>query len=162
MHEKILVVDDELDMLDLIAYNLRMAHFEVFTAVNGQEALKRARTDGPDLIVLDLMLPDLDGFSICEILRRLPSTTTTPVLMLTAVAGEIARCHGLASGATCYMTKPFHPHQLVEGIRNILSARPRPAHEPDPRFYVKAHTLTEQEVGSEGLSSPRFDHGETP
>ena len=146
MQERILVVDDELDMLDLIAYNLRVAHFVVFTAANGQEALNQARAVAPDLIVLDVMLPDLDGFTVCELLRKLPSTAATPILMLTAVSGEIPRYHALGVGASLYMTKPFQPHKLVENIRHILSSRTRPDFDPDPKVYVKRHALTPQEI----------------
>ena len=146
MQERILVVDDELDMLDLIAYSLRIAHFEVFTAANGQEALNQARAVVPDLIVLDVMLPDLDGFSVCELLQRLPSTAATPVLMLTAVVGEIPRCHALASGAKSYMTKPFRVEELLQTIRYLLANRTEPDLDPDPHYEVIARALVAEEV----------------
>jgi two-component system alkaline phosphatase synthesis response regulator PhoP len=119
---KILVVDDEPDMLELVSFNLKAEGFEVCTAANGPEALNRARAMLPDLIVLDLMLPDLDGVAVCEILRRLPSTAAIPVIMLTAWSSELARAIGLETGAEAYMTKPFSPRELVLRIKSALRA----------------------------------------
>jgi DNA-binding response OmpR family regulator len=119
---KILVVDDEQDIVELVAFNLRAEGFEVFSAASGPEALNRARAILPDLIVLDLMLPDLDGVAVCEILHRLPSTAPIPVIMLTAWSSELARIIGLETGAEDYLTKPFSPRELVSRIRNALQA----------------------------------------
>ena len=98
MRHKILVVDDEPDIVELVAFNLEAAGYRVITATNGMEALNRARAILPDLIVLDLMLPELDGLSVCEILSRLPSTAPIPVIILTAWKGEISRMIGLEAG----------------------------------------------------------------
>jgi DNA-binding response OmpR family regulator len=119
---KILVVDDEPDLLELVAFNLKAEGFEVFTAANGPEALNQARALLPDLIVLDLMLPDLDGVAVCEILQRLPSTAPIPVVMLTAWSTDLARTVGLQAGAKDYVTKPFSPRELVSRIRSTLRA----------------------------------------
>ncbi|HEX3797944.1 MAG TPA: response regulator [Verrucomicrobiae bacterium] len=122
MQRKILVVDDEPDIVELLEFNLKAEGYEVITASNGIEALDRARTALPDLIVLDLMLPELDGMAVSEILHRLPSTALIPVIMLTAWKTEISRMIGLATGADDYITKPFSPRDLVARVKSALSA----------------------------------------
>jgi DNA-binding response OmpR family regulator len=109
VRQKILVVDDEPDIVELLAFNLKAEGYEVITAANGLEALNQARATLPDLIVLDLMLPELDGLAVCEILHRLPSTAPIPVIMLTAWKSELSRVLGLETGAEEYITKPFSP-----------------------------------------------------
>ena len=118
--KKILVVDDESDMVDLLAHNLIQGGYQVVTAKTGLEALNKARQHLPDLILLDLMLEGLDGYSVCEILRAQPSTAEVPVIILTALAGQIARFNGFASGADDYVSKPFSPVDLLERIRRLL------------------------------------------
>ena len=130
MSAKVLVVDDESDFVELLSYNLQLHGYEVVSAGGGIEALNQARKHHPDLIVLDLMLPDLDGFSICEILRCQPSTANIPVLMLTAMAGEIPRLQGMEVGAVDYLTKPFRPRELMQRVRAILEERDRRLLEP--------------------------------
>ena len=123
MTRKILVVDDEADIVELLSYNLQLDGFEVIAAANGIEALNQARAHLPELIVLDLMLPDMDGFSICEILRCQPSTADIPVIVLTAMAGEFPRLHGFEVGATDYCTKPIRPRDLRERVKALLETR---------------------------------------
>src|SRR5262249_17796207 len=106
---KILVVDDEPDALELIGFNLKAAGFEVLTAANGTEALAAARKSTPNLILLDLMLPEVDGLEVCKTLRRETATMGIPIIMLTARAAEIDRVLGLELGADDYVTKPFSP-----------------------------------------------------
>jgi CheY-like chemotaxis protein len=106
---KVLVVDDEPDVLDLVSYNLGQAGFLVETAADGADGLRKARSVSPDLILLDLMLPEMDGLEVCKLLRRDPKTNTIPIIMLTARAGEIDRIVGLELGATDYVPKPFSP-----------------------------------------------------
>ena len=120
MSAKILVVDDEHDMLEMLSYNLKEEGYEVLTADNGLEALNKARRFLPDLIVLDLMLDGIDGYSICEILRCQPSTANMPVIIVTALSGQIARLNGLAAGADDYLTKPFSPRELLIRVENLL------------------------------------------
>ena len=120
MKAKILIVDDEPDALELIEYNLRGAGFLVFTAANGTRAIELARRHLPDVILLDLMLPEVDGLEVCKILRRNPDTMDLPIIMLTAKAEEIDRVIGLEVGADDYVTKPFSPRELVLRIKNIL------------------------------------------
>jgi len=129
--QRILVVDDEPEAVDLVAFNLRQAGYEVVSAADGGEALRRARAQLPDLIVLDVMLPELDGLEVCKILRRDPTTAAIPILMLTAKASEVDRVLGLELGADDYVTKPFSPRELILRVRKLLE-RPRPAAGPPP------------------------------
>ena len=120
---KILAVDDESDLTDLIAYHLGRAGHEVATATNGWEAIEQVACDWPDLILLDLMLPDLDGFGFCEILRRNPATATIPIIIISAWASQDSRLLGLELGALDYITKPFSPHVLVERVNRFITQR---------------------------------------
>src|SRR5262245_12455958 len=113
MAARVLVVDDEPDAVELMTASLEGAGYEVLCAMDGMQALQQARTQLPDLILLDLILPDLDGFSICQILRCQPSTTHIPVILLTALAGEMPRVHGFESGAMDYCVKPIRVRDLV-------------------------------------------------
>jgi DNA-binding response OmpR family regulator len=122
MRQKILVVDDEPDLVELVAFNLKAEGFDVITAANGVEALDQARVALPDLIVLDLMLPELDGLAVCEMLQRLPATARIPIIMLTAWSSELSRIIGLETGAADYMTKPFSPRELVIRVNKLLHA----------------------------------------
>ena len=121
MKPRILVVDDEPEMIELVEFNLRQAGYAVSTAADGAAALKKVRAHPPDLIVLDVMLPEMDGFELCKILRREAATARTPILMLTAKAAEIDRVLGLELGADDYLTKPFSPRELVLRIKKILA-----------------------------------------
>ena len=120
MRHKILVVDDEPDIVELIGFNLRAEGYDVITAANGREALDQARSGLPDLIVLDLMLPEMDGLTVCELLHHLPSTAPIPIIMLTAWKSELTRLIGLDTGAKEYITKPFSPRELVSRINTTL------------------------------------------
>lgn len=124
MKPKILVVDDEPDALELVGFNLKRAGFDVVTADDGAEALRKAREMLPSLIILDLMLPEIDGLEVCKLLRRDAQTASTPIIMLTAKAAEIDRVLGLELGADDYLTKPFSPRELILRIRNVLGRRP--------------------------------------
>lgn len=123
MAQKILVVDDEPDAVDLIQFNLSNAGYDVVTAADGQEALKNARTFSPNLILLDVMLPEIDGLEVCKLLRRDAATSGIPIIMLTAKAAEIDRVLGLELGADDYVTKPFSPRELVLRVKNLLRRR---------------------------------------
>ena len=126
MKPKILVVDDEPDALELIGFNLKRAGFEVASAADGAAALAKARALLPDLVVLDVMIPEMDGLEVCKLLRRDPRTASIPIIMLTAKAAEFDRVLGLELGADDYLTKPFSPRELVLRIRNVLGRRPEP------------------------------------
>ncbi|HEY0863674.1 MAG TPA: response regulator [Lacunisphaera sp.] len=120
---KILAVDDEPELTDLMHYHLVRAGHEVTTAANGWEAIHAVRTARPDIILLDLMLPDLDGFGVCEILRRDPATATIPIIIVSAWASTDSRNLGLELGALDYITKPFSPTELVARVNHLLHAR---------------------------------------
>ncbi len=124
MRATILSVDDERDVTDLVKFHLVRAGYEVVTAATGREALQRIAEHHPDLILLDLMLPDIDGFGVSEILRRDPSTATIPIVILTAWATTDAKHLGLELGALDYLTKPFSPKKLVERVHQLLSLKP--------------------------------------
>lgn len=117
MPEKILVVDDEISLLETLAYNLKKQGYEVETAGDGLNALTLARSTHPDLIVLDLMLPGMDGFEVCRELRK---ESNTPVLILTARDDEIDRVVGLEVGADDYLTKPFSMRELLARVKALL------------------------------------------
>jgi Response regulators consisting of a CheY-like receiver domain and a winged-helix DNA-binding domain len=114
------VVDDDAEVVELICFNLKKAGFSIGTANDGIDALKKARSLMPDLIVLDLMLPGLDGFAICEILRRDTVTAAIPIIMLTALSSELSRLAGMDCGANDYITKPFSPRLLVARVEKLL------------------------------------------
>jgi len=127
-------VDDEPEAVELVEFNLKQAGFDVLTAVDGSEALKKARASGPALIVLDLMLPEIDGLEVCKMLRRDSGTSGIPIIMLTAKAAEIDRVLGLELGADDYITKPFSPRELVLRIRKILERGKAEPSEQAQRF----------------------------
>jgi DNA-binding response OmpR family regulator len=121
MRRKILVVDDDADTLELLQFSLKKAGYAVGTASDGVEALKKVCSLSPDLILLDLMMPEIDGFGVCETVRCNPLTATIPIIMLTAVTSQLTRFSGLEAGANDYLTKPFSPKQLVSRIEQLLS-----------------------------------------
>ena len=122
MNSRILIVDDEEDMIELLHYHLVRRGHQVLMARGGLDGLKQARLSLPDLILLDLRLDDLDGFTVCEILRRQPSTCTVPVIMMTALRGQIARLNGLAAGANDFVTKPVQIKNLLRKIDAALES----------------------------------------
>ncbi len=123
MKQRILVVDDEPDLLELVRVNLAQAGFEVETASTGRKALESVRRSAPDLIVLDLMLPDIQGTDVCRELRTDPEFARLPIIMLTARADEVDRVVGFELGADDYVTKPFSPRELTLRVRAILRRR---------------------------------------
>ena len=118
--ERILVVDDEEDILDLLQYNLSKNGYQVTCVMTGEDALKSAKKDQPDLIVLDLMLPGIDGLEICKILKNDTSTRHIPIMMLTAKGEEADVVTGLELGADDYVAKPFSPRILLARVRAVL------------------------------------------
>ncbi|EST13543.1 response regulator transcription factor [Sporolactobacillus laevolacticus] len=118
MAKKILVVDDEPSIVTLLAFNLKKAGYEVITATKGTDALRIAKEARPDLIVLDLMLPEMDGMDVCKQLRQ--EQWFVPILMLTAKDDELDKILGLELGADDYMTKPFSPREVVARVKAIL------------------------------------------
>ena len=129
MEQRVLVVDDEPDLLELVRFNLVQAGFAVDTAETGEEGLSKARRNPPDLLVLDLMLPDLPGTEVCRRLRGEERLSDTPVLMLTAKSEEVDRVVGFELGADDYVTKPFSPRELVLRVKAILRRAASPKDE---------------------------------
>ncbi len=123
MAERILVVDDEPDLQDLVELALGDAGYEVETAANGRDALSKVQQSPPDLLVLDLMLPDMPGTEVCRHLRGRPATEDLPILMLTAKSEEVDRIVGFELGADDYVTKPFSPRELALRVRALLRRR---------------------------------------
>jgi len=117
MTPRILVVDDEKSVTDLLAYNLRKAHYEVLVAADGRAALRQVRDSRPDLILLDLMIPEVDGLDVCRELRK---TSAVPIIMITARGEEIDRVVGLELGADDYVTKPFSVRELLARVKAVL------------------------------------------
>ncbi len=125
-HQRILIVDDEPHIVESVAYNLKAAGFLVTSAGDGEAALTRCRKDPPDLLVLDLMLPKMDGLEVCRVLRQDPRTRHVPILMLTAKSSETDTIVGLELGADDYLTKPFSPREVVARVKAILRRRAEP------------------------------------
>ena len=122
---KILIVDDEKDILEFLSYNLRKEGFEILTANNGLEGLEMATKEVPDLIILDVMMPEMDGIEACEKIRETPSLEDTLVLFLTARAEEYSELAGFTAGADDYITKPIKPKLLISRVRAILKRKRR-------------------------------------
>jgi two-component system alkaline phosphatase synthesis response regulator PhoP len=120
MGKRILVVEDDPSAIRLVSFTLEQEGYEVLTASNGLEGLRRAREDKPDLLVLDVMLPGLDGFEVCRRLRADAETAKLPVLMLSAKAQEIDKTTGLKMGADDYLAKPADPAEIVARVSNLL------------------------------------------
>lgn len=135
MAVKILVVDDEPPIVNMLAYNLKRANYEVFTAYDGEEALKQAQQEQPDLIILDLMLPGLDGLEVC---RRLRKERDMPIIMLTARDSEVDRVVGLELGADDYVVKPFSVRELIARVKNVLRRVHSTAVDSSPLIRVGA------------------------
>ena len=137
MPKKILIVEDDTDMVELLRFNLKTQGYALGTATDGIEALKKARSIHPDLILLDLMLPELDGFAVCDILRRDPKTAFIPIIILTAVSSQLSRFTGLDAGANAYITKPVSPKYLLQCIQKLLHQVPettrKPGHETNQK-----------------------------
>ena len=118
--KKILIVDDEDDLRNMLKFRLEAMDYDVSEAVNGQEGLDRARSDRPDLIILDLMLPKIDGFKVCRMLKFDEKYKHIPIIMFTARAQEKDKQIGKEMGAEAYITKPFDPDILLDKIRELL------------------------------------------
>jgi DNA-binding response OmpR family regulator len=146
MSARILIVDDEPAIVDMLAYNLRRANYQVLIARDGEEALAKAVQEQPDLIILDLMLPRLDGLEVCRALRR---ERDVPIIMLTARDAEVDRVVGLELGADDYVVKPFSVRELMARVKSVLRrAAPRPEQAaPDS---IQAGALTVDAAHHEG------------
>jgi two-component system alkaline phosphatase synthesis response regulator PhoP len=135
----ILVVDDEEDILKLVELNLAHEGYRVLTCTTGEQALEIARAELPQLIILDLMLPGVDGLEVCRRLKSSPKTASIPIVMLTAKTEDADIVAGLELGAADYVTKPFSGKVLVARMRRLLRAAPEPA---DEQGVIRIHDLT--------------------
>jgi two-component system alkaline phosphatase synthesis response regulator PhoP len=120
MKEKILIVDDEKDIVKMLDYNLKKEGFRTISCNDGEDALDLAKRQYPDLIILDLMLPGIDGLEVCRILKKETKTSKIPIIMLTAKTKETDRVVGLELGADDYVTKPFSPRELIARVKAVL------------------------------------------
>jgi len=128
---KILVVDDEIYIVHILDFSLGMEGYEVVTALDGEQALEKVKTEKPDLIVLDIMMPKLDGYEVCKNIKSSASTQHIPVILLSAKGRNVDQKLGFDVGADDYITKPFSPRKLVERINQLLgqtvTERPAPS-----------------------------------
>ena len=123
MAKRILAVDDEADLLEIIEHHLQKAHYDVVRAETGEDAVKLATTAEPDLILLDLMLPEMDGFDVCKALKSSPYTADIPIVMLSARGEETDIVTGLELGADDYITKPFSAKVLLARVKSVMRRR---------------------------------------
>lgn len=117
---KILVVDDEIYIVHILDFSLGMEGYEVVTALDGEQALEKLKAEQPDLIVLDIMMPKLDGYEVCKAVKGSPDTAHIPVILLSAKGRNVDQKMGFDVGADDYITKPFSPRKLVERINQLL------------------------------------------
>ncbi len=145
MPEKVLVVDDEPAVTDLLAYNLRKAGYEVLTACDGRQALDLAAECNPDLILLDLMLPGVQGLEVCRELRK---SSDVPIIMITALGEEIDRVVGLELGADDYIAKPFGVREVLARIKAVLRRSTQPPQQAAPSKFISGQGGLRLEVES--------------
>ena len=139
---KVLVVEDDRTLLEVLQYNLKQQGYDVLTAADGAAGLDAARSGKPDLVILDVMLPKMDGYEVCRVLRR---ETTVPIMMLTAKTEETDRVVGLEVGADDYVTKPFSMRELMARVRAMLR---------------RAEMMKKEAVSSAGAPAPSFKTGD--
>ena len=150
--DTILAVDDEVHILELISFNLKAAGYHVVTALTGEEALKRCEVEKPSLVLLDIMLPGIDGLEVCRRLKGDRTTSNIPIIMLTARGDEVDKILGLELGADDYITKPFSVRELAARVKSLLR-RVAPQQESEPQT-LRAGDITNYEAfkGGEKLS----------
>lgn len=149
---KILLVDDEVDILEFISYNLEKEGYKVYTAQNGAEAIKVAERTLPDLIILDVMMPEMDGIAACEEIRRIPTLKHTMIAFLTARGEDYSQIAGFEAGADDYITKPIRPKVLVSRVKALLK-RTSGIGEPLAPVVDNSHTVT---VGTLVIDKERY------
>ena len=162
-HEKILIVEDEQDIVELLTYNLEQEGYTTSFCASGEEALSLAGQNPPDLILLDIMLPGVDGLEVCRILKQNDATRDIPVVMLTAKSEDSDVITGLEIGADDYLTKPFSPKILIARIRSVLR-RKKPEEKQPASHIITVHTIqidiSKHQVTSDGelinLSATEF------
>jgi phosphate regulon transcriptional regulator PhoB len=131
MPSRVLIVEDEPDIRELVVHHLKREGYQVSAAASGEDALRQVRAAPPDLVLLDLMMPAMDGLEVCRRLRQDPATASLPIVMLTAKGDEVDRVLGLEIGADDYVVKPFSPKELLARVRAVLRrSRPAPGAAP--------------------------------
>jgi len=142
MNKKILVIEDNPSALRLIGYTLEQEGYQVIAATNGLEGMRRAQGEEPDLIILDIMLPGIDGFEICHRLRAEPGTAQLPVLMLSAKIQETDKATGLKVGADDYLTKPADPSEIISRVQTLLAkTKQTPAVQEEDNGQTEVETI---------------------
>ena len=141
---KILLVDDETDILEIISYNLISEGYSVFTSSNGQEAIKKATKEKPHLILLDVMMPEMDGIEACEKIRKIPELENTLITFLTARGEDYSKVAGFDAGADDYITKPIKPKVLVSKIKSLLR-----------RLKTQSDSISDATIVLDGLTIDR-------
>lgn len=147
---KILLVDDEVDILEFISYNLEKEGYKVFTAKNGVEAIKVAEKELPHLIILDVMMPEMDGIAACEEMRKIPSLKNTIIAFLTARGEDYSQIAGFEAGADDYITKPVRPKVLVSRVKALLK---RTGETTQPVVVQDSNTVT---IGNLVIDKERY------
>jgi two-component system phosphate regulon response regulator PhoB len=147
---KILIVEDDRDIVEMVEYNLKQEGYTVIHAFNGEKGLELAGEEKPDLIILDLMLPAIDGFEVCKQLKQQQSTSCVPIIILSAKSRETDKVVGLELGADDYMTKPFSPRELIARIRAVLRR-----HKEQPAGEIKTGQLVIDGAGHKVLVKGR-------
>jgi len=142
---KVLIIDDEPGIIDIVEANLEGDGFEVISATDGKQGLERIRADKPELVILDVMMPEMDGWEVLRHLEQDPDTAGIPVIMLTAKAADEDYIHGLEEGAVEYITKPFDPMEVVNRIKiTLMVLNPRMRDERRRNLIAKRKRLMEQ------------------
>lgn len=136
--KKILVADDEKDIVELVAYNLEQEGFSVTKAFNGRSALEIIKSQRPDLVILDLMMPEIPGMEVCRMIHNNKETADIPVIMLTAKAEQLDKILGLEMGADDYITKPFHVRELIARVKSVLRRAERKPDDDQSELFTFA------------------------
>lgn len=155
MPEKILIVDDDVETLRLVGLMLQRQGYEIAAAGNGSQAISMAQSESPDLIVLDIMMPDMDGYQVTKQLRSMPETASTPILMFTAKSQVDDKVAGYDAGVDDYLTKPVHPAELIAHIKALLSRtrnRPSAVEAPKEKGYLIGVMACRGGMGSSSLA----------
>ncbi|MEO9892159.1 response regulator transcription factor [Aurantibacter sp.] len=142
---KILLVDDEPDILEIISYNLEAEGYQVFTAKNGQEGVVKAKKKKPHLVILDVMMPEMDGIEACEQMRKMPNLENTLITFLTARGEDYSQVAGFDAGADDYITKPIKPKVLVSKVKALLRRLKDEANDADDIFKVGDIVINREE-----------------
>jgi len=151
---KILIIDDEPFTVEMLQTFLQINSYETVGAFNGQDGIVLCQVESPDIVILDLMLPDLEGYDVCRQLRKFPPTAHLPVLILSARTAQVDKDNALAAGANGYLTKPVRFPDLLEELKRLLTARPRTENSPLPASATSSSSPTPGAVPAEASASP--------